>query len=106
MTVVSNEWRRRFEELEAFWVHDDNPKRPHALLTSGNHSNGFFNASKVIAHPRILARALYSAYCDKQIRLPIDSNIDVVVGIESRGFIFGATERTSPVCYFHFRITI
>ena len=32
----SDEWRRIFEDLKAFWVHDGNPKRPHALLTGAN----------------------------------------------------------------------
>lgn len=40
--------QQEFEEAGALWVHDDNPNRPHALLTSGKHSNGFFNGTKII----------------------------------------------------------
>lgn len=54
-----NEWIRVFTEMGAFWLHDDNPERPHALLTSGKHSNGFFNGSKVIENPEVLYRAMY-----------------------------------------------
>ncbi|KKK75465.1 hypothetical protein LCGC14_2873450 [marine sediment metagenome] len=50
-------WIDQFTGLGALWIHDDNPKRPHTLLTSGNHSGGFFNASRVIEHPLLLAEA-------------------------------------------------
>lgn len=42
-------WIESYREKNAFWMHDGNPKRPHALLTSGLHSNGFFNSKPVIA---------------------------------------------------------
>ena len=44
----NNLWIRRYREKEAFWIHDGNPKRPHALLTSDKHSNGFFNSRLII----------------------------------------------------------
>ena len=44
-------------ELEALWIHDGNPQRPHAELTSGNHSDGFFNMSIVMQRPRLLTDA-------------------------------------------------
>ena len=47
-------WRREYEKLNAFWIHDGNPKRPHALLTSGNHSNGFFNSKPIIADDKLI----------------------------------------------------
>lgn len=47
-------WINLFQQLGALWLHDNNPQRPHALLTSGNHSGGFFNAGKVVFdHPQI-----------------------------------------------------
>jgi len=52
------EWMQVFTEMGAFWLHDENPKRPHALLTSGKHSNGFFNGSKVIEDPEVLHKAM------------------------------------------------
>lgn len=36
-------WVSLFTDIKAFWVHDGNPENPHACLTSGNHSNGYFN---------------------------------------------------------------
>ncbi|RLI96432.1 MAG: hypothetical protein DRO99_04435, partial [Candidatus Aenigmatarchaeota archaeon] len=42
------------EEHECLWIHDGNSRRPHALLTSGNHSNGFFNATGIIGNPEVL----------------------------------------------------
>lgn len=52
------QWMEKFKETGALWIHDDNPKRPHALLTSGNHSNGFFNGSLVIKYPILLSDAV------------------------------------------------
>lgn len=40
---LQNHWIRLCQEREVLWLHDNNPKRPHALLTSGKHSTGFFN---------------------------------------------------------------
>ncbi|HRZ30636.1 MAG TPA: phosphoribosyltransferase family protein [Candidatus Paceibacterota bacterium] len=51
-----------FTKMGAFWPHDGNPARPHAELTSGNHSGGFFNGSKVIEDPEITRRAMEDLY--------------------------------------------
>ena len=64
-------WIRLFQEKGALWIHDGNPqtlrakqssydgnpKRPHALLTSGQHSNGFFNSKPIIGDERLLNEA-------------------------------------------------
>jgi orotate phosphoribosyltransferase len=63
-------WIARLTADGAFWLHDGNPKRPHALLTSGGHSNGFFNGSKVIENPVVLGWAMRDLL-DKLGRLPI-----------------------------------
>ena len=42
------------KKLGCLWIHDGNLKRPHAELTSGNHSNGFFDASKIIVNPDVV----------------------------------------------------
>lgn len=47
-------WKTQFQNMGALWIHDQNPRRPHALLTSGNHSNGFFNASLVTVDTSVL----------------------------------------------------
>ncbi len=40
-------WVQEYQRKGALWIHDENPKRPHALLTSGGHSSGFFNSELV-----------------------------------------------------------
>jgi len=72
------EWIKKFEALNCYWFHDSDPKRPHAELTSGKHSNGFFNFSKIIEDPE-----LCEAVCQdlvKKLNLPIPFN----------GYVFGA----------------
>lgn len=55
----SSGWIERFKDIGALWIHDGNPARPHALLTSGKHSNGFFNAGLVTQDPRLLEVACH-----------------------------------------------
>lgn len=51
----AEQWYGKFRGKGAFWVHDGNPKRPHALLTSsGKHSSDYFNSSLVISDEMIL----------------------------------------------------
>lgn len=52
-------WIKAYKERGALWFHDGNPKRPHALLTSGNHSNGFFNSELVMEDSLLLDEACY-----------------------------------------------
>lgn len=50
-----------FDLCDAFWLHDGDAKKPHAELTSGMCSNGYFNCPEVLKHPNlneILARQL------------------------------------------------
>ncbi len=47
-------WIGQFEKMDALWIHDGDPLRPHAELTSGMHSSGFFNASLVTEHAAML----------------------------------------------------
>jgi orotate phosphoribosyltransferase len=50
-------WVQEYRTKNALWIHDGNPKRPHALLTSGKHSNGFFNSRLVIPDEVLLRDA-------------------------------------------------
>lgn len=50
-----------FEAENAAWIHDGDPQKPHAELTSGMCSNGFFDCLRVLKYPNlteILARQL------------------------------------------------
>jgi orotate phosphoribosyltransferase len=52
-------WIDAYQNCGALWVHDGSPKRPHALLTSGMHSNGFFNSSIVSEDPALIIEASF-----------------------------------------------
>ena len=51
MISLSEKWMSMYEKGGALWVHDGNPLRPHALLSSGKHSDGFFNSELVMEDP-------------------------------------------------------
>lgn len=54
------EWATLLQQMELLWTHDGNPKRPHALLTKGGHSNGLFNGGKLLFdHPRLARELAY-----------------------------------------------
>jgi orotate phosphoribosyltransferase len=54
---IEKRWVSIYQELGAYWEHDNNPLRPHALLTSAKHSNGFFNSSRVLQDPWLCEKA-------------------------------------------------
>lgn len=60
-----------FDLGDAAWVHDGDPKKPHAQLTSGLCSNGYFDCPRVLKYPNIaeifanqLVRGLMNAGLD------------------------------------------
>lgn len=54
MIRTQDEWIQLFGKRNAYWRHDDNPKRPHAVLTDGGyHSNGFFYWSMIAQDPAL-----------------------------------------------------
>ena len=52
------DWKTIFTERGAIWIHDGKPARPHALLTSGMHSDGFVNCTRITQEPELLQRIL------------------------------------------------
>lgn len=52
-------WISQYQQKGALWIHDGNPQRPHALLTSGKHSNGFFNSELVMEDSILLDEACF-----------------------------------------------
>jgi orotate phosphoribosyltransferase len=54
-----NGWVNAYQNKGALWIHDGNPSRPHALLTSGKHSSLFFNARQVIPDRNLLEKAAF-----------------------------------------------
>jgi orotate phosphoribosyltransferase len=79
--------RKWFTLCGAAWMHDGNPENPHAELTSGMCSNGFFDCLRVLKHvnfSEILANQLA-----KRIRLLIgDVQVDWVIGSPMAGITF------------------
>lgn len=73
-----NSWIETFKQVGALWIHDGNHLRPHALLTSGLHSSGFFNASLVIRDPKLLRKVCWEM-C-QHIRYVDGHSPDMVVG--------------------------
>lgn len=52
-------WIEEYKRCGALWIHDGNPRRPHALLTSGKHSDGFFNSGLVTEDPKLIIDASF-----------------------------------------------
>ena len=75
------QWLQIVNEKGALWKHDGNPKRPHALLTKGGHSNGFFHGQILLYD---LPRLGYELCCDFYERLILDQ-IETIRGIHDGG---------------------
>jgi orotate phosphoribosyltransferase len=63
--ITPEEVDHLFRLCDALWLHNGDPLRPHVELTSGKHSNGFVNTSKVLVYTnlnRLLASALLNLY--------------------------------------------
>jgi orotate phosphoribosyltransferase len=50
-------WLDIYKQKDALWLHDGNPKRPHALFTSGLHSDSAFNGEMVMEDAALLHEA-------------------------------------------------
>ncbi|MBL7142457.1 MAG: hypothetical protein ISS83_02290 [Candidatus Pacebacteria bacterium] len=62
-----------FDLCDAAWIHDGDPKKPHAELTSGMCSNGFFDCMRVLKYPNlaeILAKQLAKELKNQGISTP------------------------------------
>lgn len=57
MIRTPEQWVGVYEDRKAFFLHDNNPNRPHPKLSAGDHSNGFANSDFVIEDPEILDQA-------------------------------------------------
>ncbi len=71
-----------FDLCDAGWMHDNNPKSPHAELTSGKCSNGFFDCLRVLRYPNfceILGFQLAKKIKEELKKLGIEL-IDWVIG--------------------------
>lgn len=86
-------WVEAYQGERAYWLHDGNPNRPHALLTSGRHSNGFFNSREIIQYDELM-RAAARDFHQLFIRAGGDlDDVDFVVGPQT-----GATRLAEVIC--------
>jgi orotate phosphoribosyltransferase len=74
---VSNDWRKTFQEQGAVWLHDGKPARPHAVLTSGLHSDGFVNCTFVTQQPALMQRILTEP---EGLAAKLPGQVDWVIG--------------------------
>lgn len=73
-----SDWKSEFTKVGAVWLHDGKAERPHAVLTSGLHSDGFVNCTLITQHPELIRRILTSVEGLKG-QLPAQK-IDWVIG--------------------------
>ncbi len=78
-TMINRQhWSEALTSEGAFWFHDEDIKRPHAELTSGRCSNGFFNGTIVTADP-ILLKPICTCLIENSTALGLDE-VNYVVG--------------------------
>ena len=100
-----NDWISEYEKKKALWFHDGNQKRPHALLTSGKHSNGFFNSWPIRENPSLLGRACFELAIILHQHYGLDpEEDDRVVGLAEGGIsmaheiAYHISTRIGPSC--------
>jgi len=76
--MTEEELLKIFKEKDACWMHNGDPKKPHAQLTSGKCSNGFFDCMRVLKDPE-LCRLLAEELTEKLKREGI-LHVDWVIG--------------------------
>jgi orotate phosphoribosyltransferase len=108
--VINNQdwWINAYRQKSALWIHDDNPARPHAELTSGKHSDGFFNSRLVISDNLLMtlaAKDLVDFYV-QQGNYSLIEKVDHVVGPQTGATKLAAfiaaeiSERRNRLCHF------
>ena len=98
MTRDEAGWKAQFEKMGALWMHDGNPQRPHALLTSGEHSGGFFNGEQVMEDPFVLDEAAMDLMLSLVGAGLLTEGVDRVVG-PAMGAITLAHDLCRHICY-------
>lgn len=95
-------WMQEFVRAGAIWLHDGSAKSPHALLTSGLHSDGYVNCTLVMQRPA-LVRGMLTAHDGLRPLLPSDDEKpDWVVGsaMGAITFAFAAAEQMGALAGF------
>lgn len=55
---MTKPWLKVFKDIGMIWMHDGNPKRPYAQLSSKKISDGYVNCTSLIARPSLLKNAV------------------------------------------------
>lgn len=79
-----------YREHDALWLfdHEGDPEAPHALLTSGLHSDGYGNSTPVLQRP-VVVWQLVGALVEKlRARNALTAKVDWVVGSPYAGITF------------------
>jgi len=70
--MIGNDFLSLFKVCNAIWIRDEDPEVPHALLTSGKHSNGYVDCSQVLKYPNLkeilVTRLLHNVLAPFEIR--------------------------------------
>jgi orotate phosphoribosyltransferase len=82
-------WKTLFEEQGVLWQHDGNPSRPHPILASGLHTDGYFNARK-LSSARVLDNMAYRLTNDLRKMFESIQGITHVVGPAYGGIALAA----------------
>lgn len=75
---MGTDWTDIFQKNGAIWIHDGKKSRPHALLTSGLHSDGFVNCTYITQQP-VLLQSIVAGEDGLAPMIPV-SGIDWVIG--------------------------
>jgi len=74
-------WVEEYKKKGAYWAHDyKSVERPHALLTSGNHSDGFFDSRPLIEDELLIREAAAELYSLFKLKAERNRSINKVVG--------------------------
>lgn len=76
----------------AYWEHDGNPLKPHAELTSGLCSNGYFDVPRLLSYPNmaeLLGRLLASKLKNAGIQRTYPGQVDWVISSAYSAITFG-----------------
>jgi len=74
-------------KCNASWMHNGDPKKPHAELTTGKCSNGFFNCLKALKYVNL--NEIFAYHLAAKIRQEIgDMPVDWVIGSPMAGITF------------------
>lgn len=85
--ILTEEILNWFKIAEAYWLHDGDWAHPHAELTKGNCSNGFFDCLRVLRYFN-LSKILAGQLANKIRKAMGYGPVDVIVGSPMAGITF------------------